>query len=158
MSEISSKAPVVVNPPRLSPKPSSPQPISVVRDKDYYHSSGDLVFVVENTLFKVNNPRSVAKPLKVTLFQIHRFQLERSCGSPPSAHKLAPLIGEKFIKTMTGEDAFVLQEKADEFRALCWALYAPYVLLTYSFFPVVLTTLFEDPMKSVSSITLRISN
>jgi len=35
---------------------------------------------------------------------------------------------------MTGEKALILQDKVDEFRALCWALYAPYVHLDFNLF------------------------
>jgi len=58
MSDNSSKAPVVGSPTKPAPT-SSPPSTSIVRDKDYYHSSGDLVFIVEDTLFKVNNTRSI---------------------------------------------------------------------------------------------------
>ncbi|KIM40985.1 hypothetical protein M413DRAFT_28085 [Hebeloma cylindrosporum] len=76
-------------------------------EKQYYHQSGDLVFVVEGILFK-----------------IHRFQLERALGVnsdpiPLGAQQLLQGVAEKNLKIQ------FLHDKAEEFRALCWALYAP---------------------------------
>ena len=59
-----------------------------------------------------------------TLRQIHRFQLERSLDV-----KSLPLGGQGqqlLLKVNMAENKVpVLQDKLDEFRALCWALYAP---------------------------------
>jgi hypothetical protein len=54
--------------------------------------------------------------------------------------------------------AFFLQDKVDEFRALCWALYAPYVHSTLKKKMFVFLTFIEDPKKPLSNITLPISS
>ncbi|KIM40986.1 hypothetical protein M413DRAFT_157626 [Hebeloma cylindrosporum] len=74
-----------------------------VRDKHHYHESGDLAFVVGDILFK-----------------IHRFQLER-CSSSLTDNPLLRS-GQQLPKENKPR---VLQDKVEEFRALCWALYAP---------------------------------
>jgi hypothetical protein len=125
-----------VAPQPLSPKPArtipkiSPQSTKTrfVRDKNYYHESGDLAFIVEDILFKVNT-LAVSQTIEyslITVDQVHRFQLERCSSS--FADKLLPLGGKQaqlLTETVAENGAFILQDKVDEFRALCWALYAP---------------------------------
>lgn len=88
MTEVSTPTtnqPLVVNPtkpPSGSPKPAlaltisqispqSMQPRKFVCDKNYYHESGDLSFVVEDTVFKVNTPTLFLKPLNASSLCIH---------------------------------------------------------------------------------------
>ena len=59
-----------------------------------------------------------------TLFQIHRFQVERYLGVDPLS--LGGQDQQLLLKEIVAENSVhVLQDKVDEFRALCWALYAP---------------------------------
>ncbi|KIM40982.1 hypothetical protein M413DRAFT_157594 [Hebeloma cylindrosporum] len=53
--------------------------------------------------------------------QIHHFQLERSSSS--LADNPLVLVGGQQVRKPVG--SHVLQDKVEEFRALCWALYAP---------------------------------
>ena len=156
-----------VVPQPLSPKPAitipkiSPQSTQTrfVRDKNYYHESGDLAFIVEDILFKVNilaGSQTIEYSL-ITVGQVHRFQLERCSSS--FADKLLPLGGKQQLlkETVAENGAYILQDKVDEFRALCWALYAPQVHPTTNFVFVFLT-FFEDPTKLLSNITLPTSS
>ncbi|KIM40981.1 hypothetical protein M413DRAFT_11238 [Hebeloma cylindrosporum] len=76
-----------------------------VHDKDFYHESGDCVVLVGKTLFKV-----------------HRYRLA-SDGSTFGDMFTFPN-GEGCPNSTTEDDPLVLPDSVDEFRALCWALYA----------------------------------
>ncbi|KAJ7629387.1 hypothetical protein DFH06DRAFT_1480382 [Mycena polygramma] len=78
----------------------------VVRDSEYYKEGGDCRIRVEDTLFS-----------------IHRFLLERDSPTFQTMFQL-PQGGEK-AQGSTDEDPIVLAgDTAEQFRSLCWALYA----------------------------------
>jgi len=58
-----------------------------------------------------------------TLRQIHRFQLDRSLGVKPLP--LGEQRQQLLLKETMAENKIFLPDNVDEFRALCWALYAP---------------------------------
>ncbi|KAJ7028468.1 hypothetical protein C8F04DRAFT_1119445 [Mycena alexandri] len=73
-----------------------------VKDKEYFLEDGDCVFIVEGTLFK-----------------LHKWSL---CRDPESMfHGMFSL---PQITSALSMDPIPLSDTADDFRALCWALYA----------------------------------
>jgi len=68
---------------------------------------------------------SVSLALKVIVGQIHRYRLA-SDGSAFGSMFTLPS-GEKCPNSTTEDEPLILQDSIDEFRALCWALYALYV-------------------------------
>ncbi|KDR83123.1 hypothetical protein GALMADRAFT_58249, partial [Galerina marginata CBS 339.88] len=76
------------------------------RDLRYYQEDGDCVILVEDTLFKIS-----------------RFLLVR--GSTVFRDMFGiPLNASNASQSLSDDDPLVLQDKADDFRALCWALNA----------------------------------
>ncbi|KAJ7730866.1 hypothetical protein DFH07DRAFT_968986 [Mycena maculata] len=80
--------------------------VQVVRDPEYYKPSGDCKIRVEDTLFN-----------------IHRFLLERDSSAFETMFQLPQ--GMEKPQGSSDDDPIVLMgDTAEEFRALCWALYA----------------------------------
>ncbi|KAF9481105.1 hypothetical protein BDN70DRAFT_563680 [Pholiota conissans] len=76
-----------------------------IRDKNYYLADGDCVIRIGNILFKV-----------------HRFLLVRD--SSAFADMFSMPEGSATQNMATDEDPIVLHDTIDEFRALCWIIYA----------------------------------
>ncbi|KAJ7119487.1 hypothetical protein C8R44DRAFT_788178 [Mycena epipterygia] len=78
----------------------------IVRDSVYYKTSGDCKIRIGDTLFC-----------------IHRFQLERDSSAFQTMFQLPQ--GTEKPQGTTDEDPIILTgDTVEEFRALCWALYA----------------------------------
>ncbi|KAF8651934.1 hypothetical protein AX16_004578 [Volvariella volvacea WC 439] len=75
-------------------------------DETYYYEHGDCMFLVGEVLFKV-----------------HRYQLIRESSTFTTMFDL-PVPTGRSKQGSTAEDPIVLQDDVEEFRALCWALYA----------------------------------
>ncbi|CAA7262829.1 unnamed protein product [Cyclocybe aegerita] len=78
-----------------------------VKDLDFFRPDGDCVIAIDNTLFK-----------------IHRYLLTRdsSVFADTFALPTDASLGEP--DSMSEENPLVLTDNIDDFRALCWALYA----------------------------------
>ncbi|KAF9481109.1 hypothetical protein BDN70DRAFT_804032 [Pholiota conissans] len=76
------------------------------RDETYYRADGDCVIRVEDVLFKV-----------------HRFLLVRDSAVFRDMFSM-PQGSEEPSQITTDEDPVVLHDDVDDFRALCWGVYA----------------------------------
>ncbi|KAF9483568.1 hypothetical protein BDN70DRAFT_929091 [Pholiota conissans] len=86
----------------------------IVRDEEYYKDNGDCVIRVRNVLFK-----------------IHRHLLDRDASAFSNMFSLPQ--GTEGTQGATDDDPLVLYDDADDFRALCWIIYAlPTVYLQQS--------------------------
>ncbi|KAJ7069369.1 hypothetical protein C8F01DRAFT_512831 [Mycena amicta] len=83
----------------LSRSPSPQTPVTFAKDDKYFFESGDCTFLVEGVLFK-----------------LHKFNL---CRDPDSMFS-------NMFKDANGEESEIipLSDTADDFRGLCWAMYA----------------------------------
>lgn len=94
-----------------------------VRDPKFWFKKGDCVVIVENTMLKVSTMcRSFSKALVTPSTQIHRSDLERDCSVFADMFSLPN--GDDSPNTTTETDPLILPDKLNEFRALCWVLYA----------------------------------
>ncbi|KAF9525505.1 hypothetical protein CPB83DRAFT_859371 [Crepidotus variabilis] len=71
------------------------------KDPDYYHPDGDIVVLSENKLFKV-----------------HRFLLTRD------SQLFAVMLASSTMTSFTDHRPLALGDSEEDFRALCWILYA----------------------------------
>jgi hypothetical protein len=95
------------------------------RDQVHYHETGDLVVLVEQTLFRVCQTIAFHRfgRLIYADIQVHRAFLEREPSVLMDVLTLPPGEG---ISADGESDAkpFELQgDTVDEFKALCWGLY-----------------------------------
>ncbi|KAF7364779.1 BTB domain-containing protein [Mycena venus] len=84
-------------------EPSSPGPNQIVKDDKYFFDDGDCLFLAEGILFK-----------------LHKWSL---CRDPESMFRGMFAIPQG-PQDMTVLDPIPLSDSAEEFRALCWAVYA----------------------------------
>ena len=114
----------------------------IVRDEEYYRMDGDCVILVGGVFFKVRHlTLSSSLNCKVNFIQVHRFLLERDLSA--FANMFSMPQGETALPhALTDENPLVLHDDIDDFRALCWIIYALcenfhslflYVILTNNF-------------------------
>ncbi len=96
----------------------------IVRDEEYYRMDGDCVILVGSVLFKVRHlTLSSSLNCKVNFRQVHRFLLERDLSA--FANMFSMPQGETALPhALTDENPLVLHDDIDDFRALCWIIYA----------------------------------
>ncbi|KAF9483566.1 hypothetical protein BDN70DRAFT_873638 [Pholiota conissans] len=78
---------------------------AIVRDENYYIEGGDCIIRVGNVLFK-----------------IHRYLLNRDASAFSNMFSLPQ--GSQNAQGNTDDDPLVLYDHVDDFRALCWIIYA----------------------------------
>ncbi|KAF9483565.1 hypothetical protein BDN70DRAFT_873637 [Pholiota conissans] len=84
---------------------NSAQNDPIVRDETYYKEKGDCVILVGRVLFK-----------------IHRYLLERDASAFLNMFALPQ--DDESTQSTSDEDPLILHDDVDDFRALCWIMYA----------------------------------
>jgi len=102
-------------------------PEGPIHDKEFFFEDGNCVILAESTLFKVFQLFDLSRvPQRcsylMTTHQIHRFLLARDCSAFTNMFTLPS--GEHCPNSTTESEPLVLPDSLEDFRALCWALYA----------------------------------
>ena len=97
-------------------------------DPVYYIHGADCTLLIGNTLFKAHiSPLFVCHPPCSHLLQVHRFLLTRDGSTFENMFTLPSNGGAIETQGLSDDNPIVLHDDPDEFRALCWALYALWV-------------------------------